>query len=225
MSEAPHSGDDGGVDKPGAGDVAMDAITFGVALDAMRPQQILTPPGSGNTPPPRCPNCEFFMHPVQTDAKANILFECLTDHEQAGLTRMGYECAYDRALNGFRAPVKEPWYRFEDDGKGGVVAVDLGLWVAPLMPGQQKDAPKAKGTKRGRGTDAVLPAAAAPTLTDEQRTALTTLGMTEADYLARLNTQGGQATTVAAATTSAARAAVEPIAITSTAAHIRRTAA
>lgn len=200
----PHGGDDGGVDRPSQSDVAMDAVTFGVALDAMRPNQILTPPGSGNTPPPRCPNCEHFLHPVRTDEHANILFECMTDHEAVGLTRMGYECVYDRGLQGFRVPAKLPWCRVEVNVETGEVRVtDLGLWVAPLMPGQQKDAPKAKAAKRDRPATAQPAASAAPSITEEQRAALKTLGMTEADYLAKLNTQGGQATTVAAATTSA----------------------
>ena len=197
--------DDGGVDQPKAGEVAMDAVTFGRALDAFRPMDVLTPPGAGNAPPPRCPMCESFLHPVRQNEKGDTLFECLNDHEAAGLSRLQYECVYDLALRAFRSPRKPPWWE-ERQGQW----VDLKLWMQPRLTarGQAKpETPTRRGRKRPTaGTETPAPPTPSVPLvqiSEEIRAALKTLGMTEAEYMAKLAAQQPAHTVTAAETTPA----------------------
>lgn len=58
---------------------------FGVALDPLRPADILTAPGASAGMPPRCPLCHSLLQAVFQNAATDTLFECLYD---------GYEAVY-----------------------------------------------------------------------------------------------------------------------------------
>jgi hypothetical protein len=55
---------------------AAAAVGFGVALDPLRPRDLVVPPGLASVPP-TCPECGTLLHPVDNNPAGDVLFECL----------------------------------------------------------------------------------------------------------------------------------------------------
>lgn len=51
-------------------------LGFGVALDPLKPRELITPPGLA-TVPPTCPVCGTLLHPVDQNPAGDVYFECL----------------------------------------------------------------------------------------------------------------------------------------------------
>ena len=62
---------------------------FGLALDPMRPQDLVAPPGIAARPP-ACPVCDTLLHPMNQNDKGDQLFECLNgDGHYTAIYRVG----------------------------------------------------------------------------------------------------------------------------------------
>ncbi len=107
---------------------------FGVALDPMRPADIVAPPGASAGMPPRCPLCHSLLQAIFQNAKADTLFECLYDGYEA-VYRVGaglWEPRPRRASDGWSPP------RHGEKPEGSVA----GRTAAPPAPATEPQAPR-----------------------------------------------------------------------------------
>lgn len=105
-------------------------LGFGVALDPLKPREIMPPPGLAAVPP-TCPICGTLLHPVDQNPAGDVFFECLN----GDLASAGHYSAVYRV--GTKQWDQHPAFRRDD-------------WMAPGAAKLVAPAPAPKVSKRKR---------------------------------------------------------------------------
>jgi hypothetical protein len=107
-------------------------VAFGVAVDPMRPADVMMPPGFSSAVPPHCPTCFTLLHPIANNHAGDALFECLYDGYEAVYRAVGkfYEPRPQRPSEGWTAPLLG--IKHEE----AVPAPTKPLAILPLQPDQ-----------------------------------------------------------------------------------------
>jgi hypothetical protein len=139
---------------------AAAAVGFGVALDPLRPRDLVVPPGLASVPP-TCPECGTLLHPVDNNPAGDVLFECLNGN----LTTAGHYSAVFRVAT--RAWDQHPAFRRADwippgarrpDGTV-VSAAEVAAAPAPPRPRPRK---RKRARARARRAETAPSPSAAP---------------------------------------------------------------